>query len=150
MTLRQIVVGIDGSGSSRDALRCALAEARLHGGVVDAVHVWRYPALAYAGIMAAPVVARDDFESGARALLDQEVDAVLGEEHDLPRIRRVVLEGAAGEQLVRYARDADLLVIGHRSRRRITSKVLGSVAQHCSTHAHCPVLVVSDTDRKAA
>ena len=150
MALRQIVVGIDGSAASRDALRRALAEARLHGAFVDAVHVWRYPALAYAGIMAAPVVARDELESGARALLDQEVDAVVAEQYDTPRIRRVVLEGAAGEQLVRYAADADLLVLGHRSRRRIASKVLGSVAQHCSTHAHCPVLVVSDIDGKAA
>jgi nucleotide-binding universal stress UspA family protein len=150
MTTRQIVVGVDGSGSSRDALRLALAEARLRGAFVDAVHVWRYPPLAYAGILSAPVVAHEEFESGARALLDEEINAVLAEDHNPLRIRGVVLEGAAGEQLVRYAAHADLLLVGHRGRGRIADRLLGSVAQHCVTHATCPVIVVADAGRLEA
>jgi nucleotide-binding universal stress UspA family protein len=150
MTTGQIVVGIDGSGSSRDALRWALDEARIRGAFVDAVHVWRYPSLAYAGLLSAPAVAQDELEAGAGALLDHEVNAVLAAGYDSPPIRRVVLEGSAGEQLVRYSEAADLLVTGHRGRGRIGDKVLGSVAHHCSNHASCPVIVVSDTRRNAA
>lgn len=150
MTTGQIVVGIDGSGSSRDALRWALEEARIRGAFVDAVHVWRYPPLAYAGILSAPAVAHDELESGAQSLLEYEVDAVLAAGYDSPPIRRVVLEGSAGEQLVRYAEAADMLVIGHRGRGRVADKVLGSVAHHCSNHASCPVIVVSDARCKAA
>ena len=150
MNTRHIVVGVDGSRSSRNGLRWAVAEARLRGARVDAVHVWRYPALAYAGIMAAPVVARDEYVDGARALLDNEVDAVLAEEHDPPLVNRVILEGAAGEQLVRYAEGADLLVVGHGGRGGFADLLLGSVARHCSNHATCPVIVVRDTGRKAA
>ena len=40
---QRIVVGIDGSGQSRAALRWALRQARLTGAVVDMVAVWRYP-----------------------------------------------------------------------------------------------------------
>jgi Universal stress protein family len=35
-----------------------------------------------------------------------------------------------------------LLVVGGRSRSRLTGMVLGSVALHCVVHASCPVLVV--------
>ena len=40
-----IVVGVDGSGSSRAALDWALAEAALRGSTIRAVHAWEIPAL---------------------------------------------------------------------------------------------------------
>jgi hypothetical protein len=45
---RRIVVGINGSASSRDALRWAVRQATLTGSVVDAVIAWHDPA-SYAG-----------------------------------------------------------------------------------------------------
>ena len=41
---KRIVVGVDGSESSKAALRWAIHQARLTGGSVDAVTAWRYPA----------------------------------------------------------------------------------------------------------
>ena len=120
-------------------LRSVLEEARIRGAFVDAVHVWRHPPLAYAGLLSAPTIPHDELESGAEALLDEEVNAVLAAGYDSPRIGRVVLEGSAGEELVRYAEAADLLVVGHTGRGHIADKVLGSVAHHCYTHASCPV-----------
>lgn len=40
---RRIVVGVDGSDSSKAALRWAIRQAKLTGGSVDAVTVWRFP-----------------------------------------------------------------------------------------------------------
>jgi nucleotide-binding universal stress UspA family protein len=40
----RIVVGVDGSPSSQEALRWAVREARAVGGSVDAVTAWEYPA----------------------------------------------------------------------------------------------------------
>jgi nucleotide-binding universal stress UspA family protein len=50
--------------------------------------------------------------------------------------------GPAEEVLVRKAADAELLVVGSRSRSILQGVVLGSVALHCVVHAPCPVLVV--------
>jgi nucleotide-binding universal stress UspA family protein len=138
-----IVVGLDGSSSSHEALRWALAEARLRGASVDAVHVWHYPPLAIAGLESAHVLAaHDDFEAAARTQLDEAVDGVLAGETDPPAVNRVVLEGAAAEQLVEHARSADILVVGHRGRGGFSELRLGSVAHQCASHATCPVLVL--------
>jgi len=39
-----IVVGVDGSGCSKDALRWAARQAELTGATVDAIMAWRFPA----------------------------------------------------------------------------------------------------------
>jgi len=53
-----------------------------------------------------------------------------------------VLEGSTDSALVAASRDTDLLVVGTRSRPGLAGKILGSVAEHVVTHAHCAVLTV--------
>jgi nucleotide-binding universal stress UspA family protein len=48
----------------------------------------------------------------------------------------------ASAVLVAESERADLLVVGHRGHGGVTGVVLGSVALHCVSHAHCPVTVV--------
>ena len=38
-----IVVGVDGSGSSREALHWAVAQAKVTGATVEAVMAWEWP-----------------------------------------------------------------------------------------------------------
>lgn len=148
MAIGAIVVGIDGSRSSRDALRWAIDEARVRRTVVEAVHVWRYPVLTYAAMMATAVSSRGEMEAAAGAMLDREVDDVLGGEYDAPPVERIVLEGPAASRLAEYASDADLLVVGRRG-RGLAALLPGSVAQQCSAHAACPVVVVAGHPRSA-
>lgn len=139
----RIVVGVDGSRPSREALRWALEEARLRGLPVEAVHAWRYPVMTYApGIMAPPTYARADLEDEARKILDASVDAVAGEAGAEVPTDRVVVEGAAAEELVKRCGPDDLLVVGHRGRGGFMGLLLGSVAEQCSTHTRCPVVIV--------
>ena len=147
MAVGAIVVGLDGSPSSRDALRWALDEARVRRTTVEAVHVWRLPALTYAAVMAAPIAVRDELGMAAKAMLDQEVDDVLATELDPPPVERVALEGAAAAGLVRCAVGADLLVLGHSS--GLPALLRGSVGQRCAAHAGCPVVVVRGAVREA-
>jgi nucleotide-binding universal stress UspA family protein len=44
--------------------------------------------------------------------------------------------------LVERSTGAALLVVGSRSRHRLSGMLLGSVALHCVVHAACPVMVV--------
>lgn len=143
MATGRIVVGIDGSQASRHALRWALAEARVRGAALEAVHVWRYPVWTYSpAIVTPPVFAHDDLLAEARKVLDDAVDEVVADDQQRPAVQRVVREGAAAEQLVKQAQDADLLVVGHRGRGGFAGLLLGSIAHQCAAHAACPVVIV--------
>ncbi len=143
MAVERIVVGIDGSQASRQALRWALVEAGVRGAAVEAVHVWRYPVWTYSPvIMTPPVFAHDDLVAEARQVLDEAVDEVLSGDQRPPTVERLVLEGAAVEQLVKHSDGADRLVVGHRGRGGFAGLLLGSVAQQCAAHADCPVVIV--------
>jgi len=55
-----------------------------------------------------------------------------------------VVEGHAAPVLLEAARGASLLVVGSRGHGEFTGMLLGSVSEHCVTHARCPVVVVRD------
>jgi len=137
---KRIVVGVDGSESSKAALRWAIRQARLTGCSVDAVTAWRYPStygLAPLGDQGA------DLESDASKDLTAALNEVSGLEPDVP-VRPQVSEGRAGDVLLRAARGADLLVVGNRGHGEFASALLGSVSLYCVLHAHCPVLILRD------
>ncbi|HEX6595420.1 MAG TPA: universal stress protein [Acidimicrobiales bacterium] len=147
-----IVVGIDGSSPSREALRWALDEARMREGArVEAVHFWHYPTMTYMpGIAPTPVFAKADLEAEGRAVLDEAVDAVLGEVGANVPLERVVAEGGAVAGLVERSAGADLLVLGHRGHGGFRELLLGSVANQCASHARCPVVIVRPPAEEAS
>lgn len=147
MTAR-IVVGVDGSEESVAALRWALAEAERRGATLDVVHAWHYPYAACTEItgMAAAALDMDDLASAARAALDHSLEQA-GAAHSGVRVEPILVQGAAAPTLVDAAVGADLLVVGTRGRGGFAGLVLGSVSQHCSTHAPCPVVVVPQPHR---
>lgn len=137
----KVVVGVDGSEGSRVALRWAAEEARARGAVLEAVIVWQYPALTTMPAFGVLPPA-DEMEAEAKAALG----AVLEEEHLLSSPELTVLEaitqGPPAAGLIEAAKDADLLVVGSRGHGGFAGLLLGSVSQHCLTHAPCPVVVV--------
>jgi nucleotide-binding universal stress UspA family protein len=150
-TRTRIIVGVDGSSASRDALRWALAEARLWHGRVEAVHTWSYPVMTYApGIVPPPTFAREDLQAEARHVLDTTVDAVVGDAEPGLAMTRVVVEGSAAKQLIERSRHADMLVVGHRGHGGFAGLLLGSVAEQCAVHASCPTVVTRPTETAEA
>jgi nucleotide-binding universal stress UspA family protein len=140
---QRIVVGIDGSEHSREALRWALRQARLTGGSVDMVTAWRYPASYGLAVIGADL----GLEGEARTMMANELSQV-GEDASGVEVRKLVGEGAPAQVLLDAAKDADLLVIGSRGRGGFASAVLGSVSMACVLHAPCPVLVLRDEGDK--
>ena len=56
------------------------------------------------------------------------------------------IEGHPSEVLVEASRHAALLVVASRGHGSFSGMVLGSVSQHCVTHAACPVVVFRKPD----
>ena len=92
-----IVVGVDGSDSSQQALTWAVNYAALIGGEVDAVISWNYPTGYGMGMSAVA----SDWNPGedARGLLAETVESVLGDDIPVP-LTQVVREGNAAQVLL--------------------------------------------------
>jgi nucleotide-binding universal stress UspA family protein len=136
---QRIVVGVDGSEPSKEALRWALSQARLVGASLDAVTAWRYPA----SYGLAAVSGDLDLEDEAKKALSQSLAEVGGDASGV-EVRQVIGEGPPAEVLLDVAKGADLLVVGSRGHGGFASAVLGSVSLACVLHATCPVLVFRD------
>jgi nucleotide-binding universal stress UspA family protein len=133
----RIVVGVDGSPGSKDAVRWAARMAAMTGARIDVVAAWEYSALF--GLNLLP-----DFEFPAADIeqsLEETVDEVLGA--DRPADLRVkALQGPAAETLVAVGKDALMIVVGSRGHGGFSGLLLGSVSARVAEHAECPVLVV--------
>ena len=132
-----IVIGIDGSDSSINALRWALAQAEVTGASIEAVAAWQWPT---SWGSAVPVPEGFDPAADARAMLDQTLAPIVAGHPEVSVVRRVE-EGHAALVLIDRSHDADLLVVGCRGHGEFAGMLIGSVSQHCAAHADCPVLV---------
>ena len=138
----RIVAGVDGSPSSKIALRWAIGQAELTGGTVDAVLAWHYP-VPTGGYGWAPtgMATSFDFKANAEQVLAEAITPACGLGSNVP-VRARVVEGNAARVLLDASDGADLLVVGSRGHGGFTEALLGSVSQHCVHHAHCPVVVI--------
>ncbi len=136
----RIVVGVDGSASSKAALRWAIDQARLTGAVVEAVTAWEYPA-AYG--YPAPVLDVDWKELATRLVTDAIAEVTAGSA-DVP-VQDKVFQGNAARVLLDESAGADMLVVGSRGHGGFVEALLGSTGQHCVHHATCPVVVIRDS-----
>jgi nucleotide-binding universal stress UspA family protein len=139
-TLGRIVVGYDGSESSRRALTWAADEARRREARLDVVQAWQVPYPVAAPVAGYAVVA-DALAETARAGLDEAL--AVPELGDLPvPATPLVVQGPAGPAILDAADGADLIVLGTRGHGTVVGALLGSVTHHVVHHATRPVLVV--------
>ncbi|MGW5433580.1 universal stress protein [Streptomyces sp. NPDC004059] len=134
----RVVVGVDGSPSSYDALRWAVRYGGLIGAVVDAVAVWELPGL-YG--WSAPAADKDFDQDEARQRVEKELTDVLGADA-ADSVRTHVVHGNPADVLLRAAEGAEALVVGGRGRSGFAAALLGSVSHRVSQHASCPVVIV--------
>jgi nucleotide-binding universal stress UspA family protein len=145
--MKRIVVGVDGSAPSVTALRWAVAEAAHHGAEVIAVSGWELPVVgASEGMGFSLGTLADGLQAEAQRRLDEVVGSL---DAGTVTIGKAVEYGSPARLLLEKAADADLLVVGARGLGGFRGLLLGSVSQHCITHAVCPTVVVP-TARGAA
>ncbi len=138
---RPIVVGVDGSAPSLDALRWA---ARLSAALalpIEVVACWHFPP--YYGYGGADATWRPDQDSAS--LLAGALTSVFGDARP-DGLTEAVREGHPAEVLIGMSAGAELLVVGSRGHGGFAGLLLGSVSAYCAEHAECPVVVVRRKD----
>ena len=132
-----IVVGIDGSECSQQALRWAIEEARSSNRTLLLVHVWHWRTDAVASPMA--LVGTSDARQAGHHLLGRA--AAQARRHGVTAATRL-LEGTAPTTLARVADGAAMLVVGSHGHRGMGKLLFGSVSRGCIQRARCPVVVM--------
>ena len=142
----RIVVGVDGSESSRDALSWAARQARLTESRLHVITAWSYPDHPTPFGVVPHLPDSSAAIDEARRELDELV-AAASADNALIDVRAEVVEGSPVPVLLGAARGADLLVLGNRGRGAFADLLLGSVSEHCVRYAPCPVVIVRHQDQ---
>uniref|UniRef100_A0ACD5ZJ04 Uncharacterized protein n=2 Tax=Avena sativa TaxID=4498 RepID=A0ACD5ZJ04_AVESA len=157
--LGSVVVAVDGSEESMNALRWALDSLRLRpDGALVVLHVQPPPGIA-AGLNPGPIpfggpkgVEVPAFTQAIEAHQRRITDAIL--EHALKicadkivEVKTKVVVGDPKEKICEVAAElkADLLVMGCRAFGPVKRMFLGSVSNYCINSVGCPVVVIKGT-----
>jgi nucleotide-binding universal stress UspA family protein len=149
---KTIVVGIDGSDTSRAAMLTAADLAKLTGA---RVHVVTASAKGYlaslaavepmaAGVLEALRTAESQVESAAEAMLARAAEEVGNRGVE---VETHIVDSPPADAIVDVAQavGADLIVVGNKGMRGSKRYVLGSVPNSVAHHAPCDVTIVSTT-----
>jgi nucleotide-binding universal stress UspA family protein len=132
-----VVVGVDGSRIGLDAVRWAVAEARLRGLPLQILHAAPYAAGSTAGTHRARDILARAFTVARRADSALPVTTHHTEQSEIP-------------SLLDAAQRAQLLVVGMGGGERPEEVLIGSVALDVSGRSPCPVAVVRGRDHPVA
>ena len=141
----RIVVGIDGSQQSGNALEWAVARARLGGQQLELVNAYdlapAFDFYGYHGAAAGPPV--DWFIEFS----EQVLDAAAARVRELAPGLTCILTSKMGHPahlLAAASEAADCVVVGRRGLGSAASVLLGSVSNRLTIQAKCPVVVVGE------
>lgn len=137
MSPTRILIGVDGSESSIDALRRGAVIAAALNAPLEAIMTWDYPSI-MAGYYPA---AEWSPESDARQTLEDAVTKAFP--GNRPSGLTLTLRmGPPSRTLIEESKNAAMLVLGSRGHGGFVGLLLGSVSATCAEHAHCPVLIM--------
>lgn len=135
-----IVVGIDGSDASHNALDWAIAEAIAVKRSIRLVGAYTIPSVAAATIDVSYVPIDD---TSIRAAVTQSLkDAAAKVKAAGVGVEAVIEIGDAAGVLVEETKQATLAVVGSRGRGGFAGRLLGNVSTALPAHSHCPTVVV--------
>jgi nucleotide-binding universal stress UspA family protein len=136
-----VVVGIDGSATSVQALDFAAEIAALRSAELIAIHAWSVDdSTELTGTL--PMNWENWAPGPTERRVFAEALAGLGERHPELVVRREMPEGPARRLLAERSAGAQLLVVGGRGLGGFAGLLLGSVSQYLVHHAACPLVVV--------
>ncbi len=143
VAITRLVVGVDGSPSSEQALEWALQEARLRKLPVSVVAAWWPPGERERIEQGETSTSVEQLRGGISERLVATVDAVAQRSGTTDVVVETeVVYGHPAQKLVEASGSDGLLTIGSRGRGGVRGALLGSVSQNCAQYARSPVCVV--------
>jgi nucleotide-binding universal stress UspA family protein len=139
---RRILVPVDFSPCSAEALRYAATLAEQLDAQIDVLHVWQSPQLAFADGTIPPLTVFAHTQAGqAMSTFLEELEAS-GMPAD--RVRGRLASGDAATRVLEVAEEGgyDLIVMGRHGRGRLQHFLVGSVTEKVSRKAPIPVLTL--------
>ena len=138
---KHIVVGVDGSPPSVQALKWAFGQAILTGSEIDAVCAWHYPNTLGMGITDGA-----DYQAFAEETLAKAIAEARTATTTTPPCRSTRSSSTRSPRRPCWTRPRtpSLLVVGFRGHGGLSEALLGSVSQHVAHHAPCPVVIIRD------
>jgi nucleotide-binding universal stress UspA family protein len=130
--IRRIMVGVDGSAASLDALHWGVGLAHAAGGEVTAVHAFT---------PGAPELSPDYYKV-LRLEAEQRLAGWCAATTSAGPVDSLVVDGDADALLAAAVQHADLLVVGTRGADGLAHLHLGSVAHHLAHHTLVPLAIV--------
>ena len=147
--IQRIVVGLDGSEHSAEALAWAVRMARGMGSEVVAVHAVQ-PIMYWDDTYAPPLEYDLQWRAEVKGQFENEWCRPLREAG--VRHRMIMEDGRAASVISHVADqvDADIIIVARRGRGGVAELLLGSVSHELTLHCQRPVLVISPTERASA
>ena len=131
-----VVVGVDGSPASENAVAIAFEQASFRGVDLLAVHAW-----SDTGVFEFPGADWSTLQAAGEQTLSERL-AGWQERYPDVLVRRVVVADKPAHQLLEQAESAQLLVVGSHGRGGIAGMLLGSVSTSVLHGARMPVIIV--------
>lgn len=141
-----VVVAVDGSPASRNAVRWAANTANKRGIPLRLASSYTMPQFLYAEGMVPPQELFDDLQSETMEKID-EARAVAHEVAPDIKIGHTIAEGSPIDMLLDMAHDVTMIVMGSRGLGGLSGMVMGSVSAAVVSHASCPVVVVREDNQ---
>lgn len=138
-----IVVGVDGSPSSRLAAQWAAHEAAARDLPISLAAAYVVPQFLYAEGMVPSRSIFEELESQAQGFVDEAASAIREVNTDVELMQQLH-EGSPISMLLELSKEADMVVIGSRGLGGVAGALLGSVSASLVGHAYCPVVVLRD------
>ncbi len=140
-----VLVGVDGSEASTQAVRWAAREAALRGTGLHVVHTWLWP-LYHVPLGGSSMVAPGaGLEAEATRVLREAETTARDVAPDVP-VETSLVVGEPATELLRRAPGSQLVVVGSRGLGGFTGLLLGSTSISLSAHSPTPVAVVRGTE----
>jgi nucleotide-binding universal stress UspA family protein len=135
-----ILVGLDGSTASEQALGYAVQAAARAGATLRAVHAWDDLGVLHFPMAPAEAPPVNEIQAAAHRMLAEQLTSWLEKYPDIVVEGQVVHERPAAA-LIELGHQARMIVVGSRGRGGFARLLLGSVSQAVVRHATCPVVV---------
>jgi nucleotide-binding universal stress UspA family protein len=137
-----ILVGVDGSAESTEAVRWAADEARRRRAKLLIVHA---ADSAHFGLWTTTATIRQGLRALAQPIVDSSIEVAREIDPQLHMQGKVVL-GSPGPVLLRMSARVDLVAVGRSGKGALARALLGSVAKRLAAQSHTPVALIATTD----